>query len=183
MYRKIRRFWSIKGRNGKSLTRDREGATAIEFALVALPFFTLAIGIIEIGLVHFAHRLVDNAVVEASRLIRTGQAQSTNLTAAGFKTSVCGFMPSFMCDEDRIVVEINSIDDFADASSLDDLYDDDGNLREDTAYDIGGSSEIVVVNVIYKWPLASAVLEFDNGDHGYERHLSSTMVFRNEPFN
>lgn len=183
MYRKIRLFLSGTGRKGKDLAKDRDGVTAVEFALVALPFFTLAFGIIEIGLAHFANRLVDNAVVEASRLIRTGQAHSGGLSAAGFKTAVCDSMPGFMCDEDRIVVEINSIDDFSDASSLDDLYDDEGNLREDTAYEIGDSTSIVVVNVIYKWPMATAILKFDSADNGYERHLTSTMVFRNEPFN
>ena len=182
MHRKIRQFLSIKGRSGKTLAEDREGVTAIEFAFVAIPFFTLAFGIIEIGLAHFAARLVDNAVVEASRLIRTGQAQTGNLSASGFKTAVCDALPGFMCDEARIVVDINSIDDFADASSLDDLYDDEGNLRDDTAYDIGGSSEIVVVNVIYRWPMATALLSFDKTDDGYERHLTSTMVFRNEPY-
>jgi hypothetical protein len=182
MYRSIRRFLSVKGRNGHCLVEDRRGVTAIEFSMVALPFFTLAFGIIEIGLAHFANRMVDNAVVEASRLIRTGQAESTNLSAAGFKTQICGFMPSFMCDEDRIYVEIQSVPDFSDATSLDSMYDEEGELRDDMSYDIGTASEIVVVNVIYKWPMASAVLQFDNGDHGTDRHLTSTMVFRNEPW-
>lgn len=182
MYRRIRRFLSVRGWNGHTLADDRSGVTAIEFAMVALPFFTLAFGIIEVGLAHFANRMVDNAVVEAARLIRTGQAQSTSLSAAGFKTQICGFMPSFMCDEDRIIVEVTSIDDFEDASSVDSLYDEDGELRDDTGYEIGGSSEIVVVNVIYKWPMMSAVLQFDNADHGTDRHLTSTMVFRNEPW-
>lgn len=172
----------MKGRSGRSLAEDRSGVTAIEFALVALPFFTLALGIIEIGLAHFANRMVDNAVVEAARLIRTGQAHSGSITAEGFKTQICSHMPTFMCDEGRITVEVDSIDDFADAQSTDSLYDEDGNLRDDTGYDIGGASEIVVVNVIYKWPMVSSVLKFDNGDHGYERHLTSTMVFRNEPW-
>jgi len=182
MYRKARRLLSIKGRNGKNLVEDRSGVTAIEFAMVALPFFTLALGIIEIGLAHFANRMVDNAVVEASRLIRTGQAQSGSLSEAGFKTELCNAMPSFMCDEERITVEVTEFDDFSSAS-FDSLYDDDGDLRDDTEYEIGDASSIVVVNVVYKWPMASAVLQFDNGDHGSERHLTSTMVFRNEPFN
>lgn len=167
---------------GRSLARDERGVTAIEFALVALPFFTLLFGIVEIGLAHTANRMLDNAVVEAARLIRTGQAQSGNISEGAFKTRLCGYMPPFMCNESRILVEVESIDDFADASSTDDLYDDEGNLRDDLDYDIGGASEIVVVNVIYKWPMLTSVLRFDNADHGNERHLTSTMVFRNEPW-
>jgi hypothetical protein len=182
MHRKRWHFWSIRGRNGRSLAKDRSGVTAIEFAFVAPPFFLLVFGIIEIGVAHLVNRLVDNAVVEAARLVRTGQAHSGNITAGGFKTQICDFMPPFMCDESRITVEVDAIEDFADAQSTDSLYDEDGNLREDTGYEIGGASEIVVVNVIYKWPMMSAVLSFDNGDHGNERHLTSTMVFRNEPW-
>lgn len=182
MYRRMRKFWSVRGRNGKTLAKDRSGVTAIEFAFVAPPFFLLAFGIIEIGVAHLVNRMVDNAVVEAARLIRTGQAHTGSISAAGFKTEICGFMPSFMCNEDRITVEVESIEDFSSAQSTDSLYDDEGELREDTGYDIGEASEIVVVNVIYKWPMMSSVLKFDNGDHGNERHLTSTMVFRNEPW-
>lgn len=183
MYRPKRRFWSFRKSNRPSLAEDRSGATAVEFALVSIPFFMLLIGIFEVGLVHFANRMVDNAVVSASRLVRTGQAHETNLSADGFRAQVCNFMPAFMCDMDKIVVEIQSIEDFADATSVDSLYDADGKLREDTGYDIGGKSEIVVVNVIYKWPMLTSILSLDNADNGYERHLTSTMVFRNEPFN
>ncbi len=187
MYRKMRNFWSVRGRNGHSLAKDRSGVTAIEFAFVAPPFFLLAFGIIEIGVAHLANRMLDNALVESARLIRTGQAQG-NIAADEFKTQLCSSMPSFMCDKDeitgeeRMVIEVESIADFADAQSTDSLYDEDGNLRDDTKYDPGAASEIVVVNVVYKWPMMSSVLEFDNGDHGFERHLTSTMVFRNEPW-
>jgi len=183
MYRTKQRFWSFRKKTRPSLTEDSSGATAVEFALVGLPFFFLLIGIFEVGLLHLANRLVDNAVVSAARLIKTGQAQSANLSADGFRTQVCDFMPSFMCDEDRIVVEIQSIDDFEDAASVDSLYDEDGNVRDDLGYDIGSKSEIVVVNVIYKWPMFTSILSFDSADSGNERHLTSTMVFRNEPFN
>jgi Flp pilus assembly protein TadG len=171
----------MKGRNGQNLAGDRSGVTAVEFALVALPFFTLAFGIIEIGLVHFANRMLDNAVVSAARLIRTGQAQG-KLDQAQFEQSVCDFMPSFMCDTSKIYVDVQSVPDFASAGSTSVLYDEDGNLKDETSYDTGGASEIVVVNVVYKWPMMTSIFNFDAADHGGERHLTSTMVFRNEPW-
>ncbi|MCX2724146.1 TadE/TadG family type IV pilus assembly protein [Roseibium salinum] len=168
--------------NRRSLWHDRSGVTAIEFAMVALPFFALVFGIIEVGLAHFANRMVDNAVVSAARLIRTGQAEKGKISADSFKQQICDSMPSFMCDTDKIYVDVTSVDSFAKAQSTDSLYDEDGKLKEELSYNIGGSGDIVVVNVIYKWPMVAANLYLDYADHGNERHLTSTMVFRNEPW-
>lgn len=167
----------------RSLWADREGITAIEFSMIALPFFVLSFGIIEVGLSHFVNRMVDNAVISASRLIRTGQADQSGISADEFKTQICGFMPDFMCSTERIYVEVTAVDTFADANSTDSLYDDDGNLRDAFGFDVGDAGGIVVVNVIYKWPMMTSALQLDHADHGNERHLTSTMVFRNEPYN
>jgi Flp pilus assembly protein TadG len=167
---------------GRSLWGDRSGVTAIEFSMIALPFFVLAFGIIEVGVSHFVNRMVDNAVISASRLIRTGQADQSGISADDFKTQICGFMPEFMCNEDRIFVEVSAVNNFSDANSTDSLYDSDGNLKETFGFDVGGAGGIVVVNVIYKWPMMTSALQLDHSDNGGERHLTSTMVFRNEPY-
>ncbi|MBG6145859.1 MAG: pilus assembly protein [Roseibium album] len=168
----------------RSLLKDREGVTAVEFSMVALPFFIIVFGIMEVGITMFVGRMVDNSVISASRLIRTGQAHTSGLTASQFKSQICDFMPAFMCDTDRIVVEVESVDSFAAAGSTDSLYDADGNLKEDDdlTYDIGGAGKIVVVKVIYKWPMMTAALNLALDDSGTERFLTSTMVFRNEPW-
>ncbi len=54
--------------------RDRRGATAIEFALIALPFFALMMAILETFLTFFASQTIETAVNRGARLIRTGQA-------------------------------------------------------------------------------------------------------------
>ncbi|WP_428673047.1 TadE/TadG family type IV pilus assembly protein [Roseibium sp.] len=179
------RSWQFRKQGSKrlrSLLKDRSGVTAIEFSMIAIPFFILAFGIIEVGLAHFANRMVDNAVISASRLIRTGQAKDGTLTSDDFRTQICNFMPDFLCNKDRITVEVQSVGTFAEAGSTKDLYDKDGKIREDLKFATGGAGDIVVVNVIYKWPMITAVLNLDKGDRGKERHLTSTMVFRNEPW-
>ncbi|WP_208987266.1 TadE/TadG family type IV pilus assembly protein [Roseibium marinum] len=156
--------------------------TAVEFALIAMPFFILSIGILEVGLVQVVNRMVDNAVVSAARMIRTGQAQEGTFTADEFKDEICGFLPAFMCDTNRISVEVVSVDSFAEATETDDLYDDEGEIREDLQFVTGGASEIVVMHVIFKWPMIMSNLELYPEDRGGLRHLTSTMVFRNEPW-
>ena len=52
--------------------KRREGSNAIEFGLVALPFFLLLFGILEIGLMLLVDALVETAASDAARQVRTG---------------------------------------------------------------------------------------------------------------
>ena len=72
--------WSFK-----RFRRDEDGATAVEFGLIALPFIALMMATIEIALVFFAGQALETAVDTASRLIRTGQAQQDGFNADDFK--------------------------------------------------------------------------------------------------
>jgi Flp pilus assembly protein TadG len=54
--------------------RSQDGSAAVEFALVATPFFALLFAIIETALVFFADQALDTAVQSTARLLRTGQA-------------------------------------------------------------------------------------------------------------
>ena len=175
---------SRRKRGRASFGKNDSGATAVEFALIALPFFTVVFGIIEVGLSHFVNRMVDNAVINASREIRTGQAHDGGYDAATFKTRICGNLPDFLCSLDRLVVDVDKVDAFALAKSAgESLYDEDGNLKEESNYEDAGAGEIGVVNVIYRWPMITSLLSLNLADHGSERYLTSTLVFRNEPWN
>ena len=59
--------------------RSDQGSAAIEFAFVAPVFFALMLGILEIGVMMFAQFALQNSVMDAARLIRTGQAHSAAL--------------------------------------------------------------------------------------------------------
>jgi len=177
-------LWPFKKSKERSLLADKRGVTTIEFAIVAFPFFFLCIGIIEVGLTHLVNRMLDNAVISAARLIKTGQAAESSTSKDDFKQQVCDFMPAFMCNLDRISLEVTTYETFEDAGDFDSLYDDEGNLRDedDTSYEIGGASSIVVVNVVYDWPMMTALLSLNAADAGTSRYLTSTLVFRNEPW-
>ena len=77
-----------------------EACAAVEFGLVALPFFALLFAIIQVGLVFFAGQALEGAVATASRMIRTGQAQQQNFDAAKFKDQICTQIETlFNCPE------------------------------------------------------------------------------------
>ncbi len=58
---------------------DRRGATAVEFAIVAPVFFFLIFLIAETAMIFIAEQVLDNAVFESARLVRTGQAQKSRM--------------------------------------------------------------------------------------------------------
>src|SRR6266511_3111516 len=73
----------------RRLARREDGAATVEFALVAAPFLALLFAIIETAVVFFAGQTLEAAVAASSRLIMTGQAQTSGYTQAQFKNAVC----------------------------------------------------------------------------------------------
>ncbi|WP_246542499.1 hypothetical protein [Roseibium polysiphoniae] len=83
----------------------------------------------------------------------------------------------------RLTIDVQTYSDFAGLDDLTPLLDEDGELEEDTDFEIGSASDIVVARVVYRWPMFTSMLRTDAGDTGnMERLLFSTVIFRNEPF-
>jgi Flp pilus assembly protein TadG len=166
--------------------RAREGTAAVEFALVALPFFLLTIGMAEISMMGFAQTSLDYAVSESARQIRTGQAQMGGLDGDDIHAQICSEVNRFMfldCDA-NLFLDVDRFNSFVDASN------DEANPIEDDefettgfGYSPGQASDIVVVRVYYRWHVLTPMFEpiFQNVTGG-ERILVTTMMFRNEPY-
>src|SRR5215510_10662251 len=69
--------------------RNNRGSAAVEFSLIAVPFFALFFAIMETGVVFFASQVLENGVQDSARLIYTNQMTNTNTTLAQFKTDLC----------------------------------------------------------------------------------------------
>src|SRR6185369_11047032 len=79
--------------------RHEDGATAVEFAMVAAPFLAMVFAIIETAVVFFAGQALETAGAESARLIMTGQAQTQGYDQARFKQAVCAKIYGlFNCD-------------------------------------------------------------------------------------
>lgn len=172
-------------RGGKAFARDQRGTTAIEFGLLAIPFFALVGATLETGLVSLAGQILDSAVQDSSRLIRTGQAQTANYNAALFEDAICdGLYGMFTCNELRVRVTV--MVDFATAMAASPVVASGPNagqwsIVED--YDDGVRDSIILVEAHYKWPVILNIGGFTLEDQpGGMRLLSAVRVFRNEPF-
>jgi Flp pilus assembly protein TadG len=181
----------------RHFVKDDCGATALEFAFVGGPFLFLLLATFETGLVYVTEYSLQKATTTASRLIRTGQVQS-GISKAGFKNELCKAAPSYInCD--KIIINVETRTDFADAANRTQASDGEGNLRSDLqtapSWQPGNSGDIVVMEAFYEWQLftpgINKLLDLHGttvrpaflANHGDKKRLiTGVAVFRNEPF-
>jgi len=169
----------------RRLLRQQDGTAAIEFSLVAVPFFALIFAIMETALVFFAGQTLETAGADSARLIMTGQAQSKGLNKDTFKDAVCDKVKAFgLFNCSVLAVDVQKYSQFADINLSTLPLDADGKLKTDSfVYQPGGPGEIVVVRVMYQWPVHVSLLGLNLSDMaGGKRLLMSTSAFRNEPY-
>jgi Flp pilus assembly protein TadG len=127
--------------------------------------------------------VLEHAVSDASREIRTGQAQEAGFSKVEFQNSVCDEMFGLMGCDASLHIDVKRLTSFS-AANLGSPLDSDGNF-DDSDFDFqpGGANEIVAVRVYYEWGLVTPVLSAPLANMANGKHLiSATTVFRNEPF-
>lgn len=170
-------------RRRAGLRSDERGAVAIEFAIIAPVFFFLMFVIAETALVFIAEQVMDNAVFETSRLIRTGQVQIAGMSQEDFKDEVCDRVTVFVnCNSADFFLDVDSYPTF-DSMVMDQPIDDDEDFEDPGTFAFGNANEIVVVRAYYQWPTNAVFgsLSLKNLNNG-KRLIGSFAAFRNEPF-
>lgn len=162
--------------------RRDEGSAAIEFSLVVLPFLALMIAIIETAIVFFAGQTLETAVADSARLILTGQAQTGNFDQNAFKQQVCARIYALFDCANGIYVDVRKFTSFA-SVSFPAVTDQNGNLVNNFVYQPGSACDIVVVRLLYQWPIYMQLMGLNLVNMaGSNRLLTATAAFRNEPF-
>ena len=165
----------------RRFARRNDGAAAVEFAMVAAPFLALMFAIMETALVFFASQTLETAVADSSRLIMTGQAQTQNYDAAAFKTAVCSRIKGLF-DCAGIKVDVKTYTSFGSVDNARPV-DANGNLKTNFGYQPGGPGQIVVVRLMYEFPVYASLLGFNLSDlSSGKRLVMATAAFRNEPY-
>lgn len=173
----------------RRFVRRDDGATAVEFAFIAMPFLALMFAIIETAMVFFAGQALETAAADSARLILTGQAQ--NFSKDEFKQQVCNRVYTlFDCSAGKegqqgVLVDVRTYSSFDDIDTSKPI-DANKNLtldREKPEFQLGGPGQIVVVRLLYEWPVYVSLLGSDLSNLKGNKHLLvATVVFRNEPF-
>lgn len=169
---------------GRNFVRCESAGAAVEFALVAAPFLALLVALFQTALVFFAGRVLDETTEEASRYILTGQAQQSNMTQAGFANYVCQNTHAlFNCSNFMINVQNYSTFSAASTTTPTLTFNAQGQVTNQWAYSPGSPGDIVVVQVMYQWPIVLGPLSFNLGNlSNGNRLLVSTAAFKNEPY-
>ena len=162
--------------------RHQQGATAVEFGLVAAPFLALVFAIMETAIVFFAGQALETAAADSARLIMTGQAQNAGFNQAAFKAAVCGKIYGLFSCNSGLYVDVKSYSSFSSANLGKPITN--GNFDTSSfGYQPGGPGEIVVVRLMYQWPVYVSLLGLNLADtSGGKRLLMATYAFRNEPY-
>lgn len=158
-----------------------DGATAVELAMVATPFFALVFAIFEVALIYLGTSSLDNGLIAAARQIRTGQAQTANMTAAQFRQLVCDRITPLLACDSRLVVDVRRFGSFG-GIVVPPPLDGTGNFAGGNVFQTGAAGDIIVARAYYAWPLVSPTSYIFSNMTGNQFMLSASTAFRNEPF-
>jgi len=172
-----------RGLNG--FARDEGGATAVEFAMVGIPFFFMLFMMMELALVLVINMSLDDAVRSATRRIRTGELQQAGGSSlAAFREDVCSRMV-FMAEHCRthLTIDVRHYPQWAGANPPSPMSDDGTFSEVGMQFDPGGAEDIVLARAFYRWPLITPFLSRAMARaNGNEAVITATATFRNEPY-
>lgn len=167
----------------RRFAEDNRGLAAVEFAMIAAPFFFLIFGLLEICMIFIMSSILDHAVSEASRPLRTGEGQKAEINADQFRDSVCERLMGILDCDNRLHIDVRAVDGFA-STPTGSPVDAMGNIDPDQfEFQPGGPNDIVAVRIFYEWDLMAPGISMPLRNMSGNKHLmSASAVFRNEPF-
>lgn len=175
----------LLGRIGR-FRKDERGATAIEFAMISLPFFAILFAIAETGVAFLNGQFLDRAVEKASRKLFTGQYvnqfPNPNARFNAFRTEVCATAGTFInCGQ--LAYDVTAYATFGDTMLPIPMSGGNLDMTALPRFNPGRSGEVVIVRVYYKVPIYADLLGAGMGTlSGGQRLLVGTAAFKNEPF-
>lgn len=175
-------------RQKRRFLRNREGSTAIEFAMLAIPFAMLTFAILESCISFAGSQVLANATDNVARQLRTGQLKKAAVTQEIIRTKICEQIDVLVaagCPGLRF--DLRKVDTFKQAADLTIVYTGTGKNRElsstNFTFTPGESMTRNTLRVFYEWPvvtdfIASSISTLKGGK---TLHFAS-VTWQNEPF-
>lgn len=172
------------GRRLGAFRRDQDGAAAVEFAIVAVPFFALLLAILETAVVLLTSQALETAVADAARTIYTGRFQANNATGdigRAFKREVCSRVVAlFACTETTATVHV---DVRLPAGGIPPAILDGAVNPAAFGYQATRANDLVLVRVAVEYPVFATLLNPNQANLANgKRLIMGSATFRNEPF-
>lgn len=164
---------------------DNSGATAVEFALIATPFFFLVFGLLEVSLIFIVSTTLEFGMNEASRSIRTGTFQNGQTpTLAAFRSEVCSNLFGLIeCND--IEFDIRTFASFNGAAVPSPINPATGLFDgSNFTFSPGAPNEIIIARAFFEQTLVTPIISqsLANLPGNKTRLISASIAFQNEPF-
>lgn len=182
--RRVRRRLSL-GR----FARNSDGATAVEFALLAMPFLLTLFAIIEFGVSLTTQQLLANATEDVAREIRTGQI--TDITPAELQNKICERIELLVSENcPGLRVDLRSYGTFQAAANQQVVLAggenvaliENGNPTPVRAQ-VGGSGARQTLRSFYFWPVMTNIMQASMANAGNGKMLiSASQTWKNEEY-
>lgn len=171
----------------KRLQRSERGVAAIEFALLAPIFFAIMFAIIETALVFFADMLLQNALLDNSRTIRTGAALQNSVSYSQFKTDICDDALILTSCSDNLklqVIKISSTNLYTAGQQNSIIWTDFNQLLSlPSTYEVGVADDLILIRGYYEWQMVTGFMtQFLTNANTNRRIIGGAVVIKNEPF-
>ncbi|WP_027061005.1 TadE/TadG family type IV pilus assembly protein [Mesorhizobium loti] len=171
--------------------RDRRGATALEFALLALPFALLVFAILESCISFAGQEVMANITDDVARQLRTGQLRPADVAGTKLTTLICGKLEIIVSTDcpQQLLVDLRQYTTFADAATASfqiqngDVVLMQGTSSQTFANSPGPAESRNMLRVFYKWPVMTDLMakSMANLSGGRTLHFAS-VTWQNEPF-
>ena len=169
-----------------------EGIAAVEFAIISVPLIALLLATFETAVVLFTAQALESATETAARQIMTGQAQSSNLSAAQFRSLICptssgGTQPGnalpMVIDCSKLVIDVRVASNFSSADTSKNIF----TTQSQAQFSPGGPNTINVVRVMYQLPAYLSIAGGGSNIFGVtggptSNVILATAVFQTEPY-
>lgn len=169
----------------RSFRRAQDGHAAVEFAIVAAPFFFMLFAMMELAIVFSISTTLDDGVRAAARQIRTGELQSAGGSSqSAFKNDVCARMVWLQSHcQTHLSIDVRTYSSFAGANPPNPVQPNGTFNNGALTFTPGGPEEIVLVRAFYRWSLFTPFLSQALGKlNNNEAVVTSAATFRNEPY-
>ncbi|MDX8536939.1 pilus assembly protein [Mesorhizobium abyssinicae] len=169
---------------------DRRGSTAMEFAMLALPFALLVFAILESCISFAGQEVMANITDDIARKLRTGQLRPADVSGTKLQDMICAKLEIIVANKcPGLSVDLREYATFADAATA--SYKIVNNQivltqgANSTAFGVSpGLAETKnMLRVFYKWPVMTDFMSksMTNMTDGTALHFAS-VTWQNEPF-
>ncbi|AXA40768.1 TadE/TadG family type IV pilus assembly protein [Rhizobium leguminosarum] len=201
---KRRAFAPFRFSRFRALARSRDGAAAIEFALLAIPYFLVIFAILETFVAFAAEELVSNGVDTMSRRMRTGQitynlGRTTDMNQAQFRQAFCDEISilvrcsaSEVATPSKLYLDVQTFSTFSAIPTTIPKLSTDKYADINTAafkYAPGGAGTINMIRAYYRWEIITdlvrpyiTTIRPSDGSMPSQYLIVATAAFQNEQY-